>query len=211
MYVSRNPSIIGYQAGVTGLTCGGDSGSPLVFFDSQKEHYVQVGVVSGGTCQSLSDPSIFARVEDYDTLEFITKQFWDNIPPTCSKAIEKLMIENDRLEEEISNMKDNFNKELDRKNSEIKSLKVNVETNRDAITNLKATFDLLKRTQFDQMVYQDFVFSAFTVTNEDIASGNFIPFSKIQSIRLYLFSLLEYKNDFRCKPMFKTVILDHLE
>ena len=86
------------------MSCGGDSGSPLVFFDSQKEHYVQVGVVSGGTCQSFTDPAIFARVEDHDTLEFITKQFWNNIPATSAKAIEKLLSENEDLKVKINNL-----------------------------------------------------------------------------------------------------------
>ena len=85
---------LGYHGGVTGLTCGGDSGSPLVYFDSEEGRYVQVGIVSGGTCQSKSDPSIFARVEDHQTLEFIRKQFWDHIPPSSVKAIDKLMTEN---------------------------------------------------------------------------------------------------------------------
>ena len=91
------------------MSCGGDSGSPLVFFDSQKEHYVQVGVVSGGTCQSFTDPAIFARVEDHDTLEFITKQFWDNIPTTSAKAIEKLMKENRDRKDEIDDLKEEIN------------------------------------------------------------------------------------------------------
>ena len=56
---------LGYEGGVTGLTCGGDSGGPLVIFDSHKEQHIQVGVVSGGRCQSYNDPSIFARIEDH--------------------------------------------------------------------------------------------------------------------------------------------------
>ena len=76
------------------MTCGGDSGSPLVIFDSEEGHYVQVGIVSGGTCQSWTDPSIIARIEDHQTLEFIRKQSWDHIPPNSVKAIEKLMAEN---------------------------------------------------------------------------------------------------------------------
>ena len=77
----------------------------MVFFDSQKEHYIQVGVVSGGTCQSFTDPAIFARVEDHDTLEFITKQFWENIPTTSAKAIEKLLKENEERKNENEKLK----------------------------------------------------------------------------------------------------------
>ena len=69
----------------------------MVFFDSHEEHYIQVGIVSGGTCQSLTDPSIFSRIEDRDILEFIKKQFWDNISATSAKAIEKLMVQNKEL------------------------------------------------------------------------------------------------------------------
>ena len=58
----------------------------------------------GGTCQSLSDPSIFARVEDHDTLEFITKQFWNNIPATSAKAIEKLFAENKEMKANMKEM-----------------------------------------------------------------------------------------------------------
>ena len=79
------------------MTCGGDSGSPLVFFNSEERHYVQVGIVSGGTCQSKSDPAIFARIEDHQTLEFIREQFWKHILPTGVQAIEKIMSENKAL------------------------------------------------------------------------------------------------------------------
>ena len=77
LYQSNNLTlfcVIGYHGGVTGLTCRGDSGSPLVFFDSIDLHYVQVGIVSGGSCQSFTDPAIFARIEDSKTLDFISKQ-----------------------------------------------------------------------------------------------------------------------------------------
>ena len=98
----------GYHGGVTGLTCGGDSGSPLVFFNSEERHYVQVGIVSGGTCQSKSDPAIFARIEDHQTLEFIRKQFWDHIPPTGVQAIEKLMSENKSINRNYDELKERF-------------------------------------------------------------------------------------------------------
>ena len=91
---------------MNGLTCGGDSGSPLVIFNSREMHYVQVGIVSGGSCQSFTDPAIFARIEDRQTLEFITKQFWDHIPPTGVKAIERLMVENKVFARDITDLKE---------------------------------------------------------------------------------------------------------
>ena len=65
----------GYKGGVNGLTCGGDSGSPLVVFDSKTTRYTQVGIVSRGSCQSFTNPAIFARIEDTKIFEFIMKQF----------------------------------------------------------------------------------------------------------------------------------------
>ena len=99
---------VGYHGGVTGLTCGGDSGSPLVFFNSEERHYVQVGIVSGGSCQSKTDPSIFARIEDHQTLEFIRKQFWEHIAPTSVQAIEKLMTENKVLRRRLDDLQENL-------------------------------------------------------------------------------------------------------
>ena len=96
------------------MTCGGDSGSPLVFFNSEERHYVQVGIVSGGTCQSKSDPAIFARIEDHQTLAFIRKQFWNHIPPTGVKAIEKLMSENKALTRRCADLEEK-NKGLESK------------------------------------------------------------------------------------------------
>ena len=74
--------VLGYHGAVTGLTCRGDSGGPLVEFNSEEEYYVQVGIVSGGACQSENEPAVFARIEDDHNFEFITKQFWDHISPT---------------------------------------------------------------------------------------------------------------------------------
>ena len=47
----------------------------MVVFDSRTMSYTQVGIVSGGSCQSFTDPAIFARIEDPKTFEFIMKQF----------------------------------------------------------------------------------------------------------------------------------------
>ena len=108
MSSSKPFCFLGYHGGVTGLTCGGDSGSPLVYFNSQEGHYTQVGIVSGGTCQSKSDPAIFARIEDHQTLEFIRKQFWDHIPPTSVQAIEKVMAENKVLSRRQDEFEEKF-------------------------------------------------------------------------------------------------------
>ena len=67
----------GYEAGVSGLTCGGDSGSPLVIYDSQNEQYTQIGIVSGGQCSSLKFPAVFVRIEEQKILEFIYKTVFD--------------------------------------------------------------------------------------------------------------------------------------
>ena len=125
------------------MSCGGDSGSPLVFFDSQLEHYVQVGVVSGGTCQSFTDPAIFARVEDHDTFEFITKQLWDNIPATSAKAIEKLLNENEDLKVKINNLEKmilkNNQKDEERKNEneELKAKIIKLESKISQVSDAK--------------------------------------------------------------------------
>ena len=71
---------------MTGLTCRGDSGGPLVEFNSEEEYYVQVGIVTGGACQSESEPAVFARIEDNLNFEFITKEFWDHMSPTAAKS-----------------------------------------------------------------------------------------------------------------------------
>ena len=93
----------------------------MVFFDSHEEHYIQVGIVSGGTCQSLTDPSIFSRIEDREILEFIKKQFWDNISTSSSKAIEKLMAENKELIMENEARKDEID-EIKAKNVKLENM-----------------------------------------------------------------------------------------
>ena len=102
----------------------------MVFFDSHEEHYIQVGIVSGGTCQSLTDPSIFARIEDSEILEFIKKQFWDNISTSSAKAIEKLMAQNMELIMENEARKD-----------EIEALKARNVKSDDKINALQKTVE----------------------------------------------------------------------
>ena len=58
-------------------SCSGDSGGPLVFYDkSNKPHrHVQVGIVQGsaGECGNDRFPGIYARLDNYDVLNFIRK------------------------------------------------------------------------------------------------------------------------------------------
>ena len=113
--------------------------------------------MSGGTCQSFSDPSIFARVEDHETLQFITKQFWNNIPPTSVMAIEKLTVENEHLKKE---------------NEEIKKEILEVQ---NKINEMQKK--LAEQSQIPQL--QDYLFSA--VLDDEVkyvGAGNFISFEK---------------------------------
>ena len=61
----------GYEAGVNGNSCAGDSGGPLVKFKSVEERHIQLGVVTGGLCQSTKLPSAFVRLEDQSIWDFI--------------------------------------------------------------------------------------------------------------------------------------------
>ena len=47
----------------------------MVEFNSKEEYYVQIGIVAGGSCNSSTQPAIFARIEDDQIFDFITKQF----------------------------------------------------------------------------------------------------------------------------------------
>ena len=147
---------LGYEGGVTGLTCGGDSGGPLVIFDSHKEQHIQVGVVSGGRCQSYNDPSIFARIEDHEILEFIMKQTWDNIPPTGRKAIEKLMQENKILKNDIQVVIDK-NTELENDLVNLKNEVSKLSRQNKVRTRLEATINDVFKIKFN------FLFSTFSV------------------------------------------------
>ena len=61
----------GYEAGVSGSSCAGDSGGPLVIFKSGEQRHVQLGVISGGVCQSTKLPGVFARLADQSIWDFI--------------------------------------------------------------------------------------------------------------------------------------------
>ena len=78
----------------------------MVYFNSEEGHHVQIGIVSGGTCQSKTEPSIFSRVEDRQTLDFIRQQFWQHVPPSSVEAIEKLRSENKVLNVKYDNLED---------------------------------------------------------------------------------------------------------
>ena len=74
---------IGYESGMSGLTCGGDSGSPLVVYDSINEKYTQIGIVSGGQCASLKSPAVFVRIEEPGILKFIYRTAFNlDVPDT---------------------------------------------------------------------------------------------------------------------------------
>ena len=66
----------GYEGGIRN-SCHGDSGGPLVRLEHPDpesgllSHHVQIGVVSGGTCHKIEQPSIYVRLEDYSVLNFI--------------------------------------------------------------------------------------------------------------------------------------------
>eukprot|EP00094_Tigriopus_californicus_P001439 TCALIF_01394-PA protein Name:"Similar to Ank3 Ankyrin-3 (Mus musculus)" AED:0.04 eAED:0.04 QI:152/0.83/1/1/0.83/0.85/7/104/778 len=66
--------IIGHSNGGYG-SCKGDSGSPLVKFESGEPYprYVQLGVIVGGVgqCGNRDFPSTYTRVEDFEVMNFI--------------------------------------------------------------------------------------------------------------------------------------------
>ena len=140
--------ISGYQAGITGLSCEGDSGSPLVTFDSVTGQYTQVGVVSGGSCASYTDPGIFARLEHHSILKFIQDNAWDNMPTSSVKIIEKLVVETKSLRKELE--------ELRLKNSDMSS-------KLDSCSSAKAPL---------------IAFSAYTKSRSQITvAGNYLNFT----------------------------------
>ena len=68
----------GYEAGIS-TSCRGDSGGPLMVFNSNKQCHTQVGIVSGGVCGSAKYHAVFARLEDKHVLEFINKYVFDRV------------------------------------------------------------------------------------------------------------------------------------
>ena len=75
----------GYEQG--GGVCHGDSGSPMVQFDTDgdnalNDHYVQLGIVSGGVgkCGDKRYPAIFIRLEDHSVLTFIKRTIATSSP-----------------------------------------------------------------------------------------------------------------------------------
>ena len=72
-------------------SCSGDSGGPLVFNDksSNPSRYRQIGIVQGsaGPCGNDIFPGIYARLDDYDVLNFIYKTaFGKNIDSFSSSG-----------------------------------------------------------------------------------------------------------------------------
>ena len=66
--------ILGYERGGHG-SCKGDSGGPIVKFETSGEnvHYVQIGIVQGGIgrCGSRRYPGIYVRLDDPEILDFV--------------------------------------------------------------------------------------------------------------------------------------------
>ena len=66
------------QGGRGGKACGGDSGSPLMVFDTtiSPPSWIHIGIVHGGVVcsdfyKNLKFPEIFSRTEDSEVLDFI--------------------------------------------------------------------------------------------------------------------------------------------
>lgn len=136
------------------MTCGGDSGSPLVTFDSTSRQYTQVGIVSGGTCASYSDPGIFARLEHHAILKFIQDNAWDNMPISNIKIIEKLVKESKAFRNELTqlslkNLKlEKYNKAQENELGMLKNKNVKLE---NEITDIKRkNLDLTAKSKSQQ-------------------------------------------------------------
>ena len=93
--------------------------------------YTQVGIVSGGSCASYTNPGIFARLEHQTILKFIQDNVWDNMPVSNVKIIEKLLKEieelkkrNLKLEEKIEKIS---NKEVNTNTQNTRNEKILIE------------------------------------------------------------------------------------
>jgi secreted trypsin-like serine protease len=55
--------------------CKGDSGGPLMIFDTRDFRYVQVGIVAGGinpeNCGDRDFPTIYTRLDDPEVFDFV--------------------------------------------------------------------------------------------------------------------------------------------
>jgi len=81
----RNPSVFCAQnQGLSDGTCGGDSGGPVVQFDTTETdkykipRWVQVAAVHGSaaSCDGSRFPSIFVRLDERDVLTWIYQMVW---------------------------------------------------------------------------------------------------------------------------------------
>ena len=74
--------------------CLGDSGGPMVTFDSslKNQHYVQIGVIHGGIQECSNDvfPAIIVRLDNPDILDFVQNAIYDsnNFKKSRSKFIQ---------------------------------------------------------------------------------------------------------------------------
>ena len=57
-------------------SCKGDSGGPVIRFNSEREHFEQIAVVQGGigACGDRDIPGIYARLRDPGVFAFITQK-----------------------------------------------------------------------------------------------------------------------------------------
>jgi secreted trypsin-like serine protease len=62
----------GYESANQG-SCKGDSGGPLMVFDTKKSKFFQVGVVVGGvsSCESKSIPACYTRLDHPEIADFV--------------------------------------------------------------------------------------------------------------------------------------------
>ena len=78
--------------------CHGDSGGPIINFDSSSkaEHFVQSGVVHGGIleCSNNVYPAIFVRLDHPDILDFVQNAIYPaSTSSSRSRFIRKLYFE----------------------------------------------------------------------------------------------------------------------
>ena len=87
-------SLLNFQIGAG--SCTGDSGGPLFFNDrlSNPPHYVQIGIVQGGAgeCGDKKFPGLYARLDDYDVLNFIHQTAFGRTIDPPGKNYLKVMI-----------------------------------------------------------------------------------------------------------------------
>ena len=68
-------------------SCKGDSGSPLMIFNTSELRYVQVGIVAGGiqpdSCGDKNYPGVFTRLDHPEISDFVVSQLPKNEDDSC--------------------------------------------------------------------------------------------------------------------------------